>query len=57
MFQATGDFKWAQMGIMHLGAAIRAINESLNDPNKAVTNANITGVMYMIAFEVRDRLL
>jgi hypothetical protein len=54
LFQATGDMKWAQMGIFHLGAGIRAINESLADPSKAVTNANITWVMYLVAFEVRS---
>ena len=37
---------------MHLSAAIKAINESLSEPSKAVTNANFTGVMFMIAFEV-----
>lgn len=52
MFQATGQFKWAQMGFYHQGAGIRAINLSLGEPDRAVTNANITGVMYMIAFEV-----
>lgn len=39
--------------LTHKMASIRLVNESLNDPLKAVSNENLSAVMRLLTFEVR----
>jgi hypothetical protein len=52
MYGLTGQIRYAEMSLYHQGAAIQAINSSLSNPSKAVTDANIIAVCFMTAFEV-----
>jgi hypothetical protein len=52
LHQEQGD---SVKALTHKMAAIRLVNESLNDPLKAVSDENLSAVMRLLTFEVRNR--